>query len=163
MSATHNPISPLPPTVVTPETDALHMDGLFVCDSEGNKIAVLLNKTQIHSGHARRLIACSKAMLGIATDTIEAVVGKSDDNMIVELVNRHFKHEDMLRAMEESLRQHRLDIAQLRETLRAAHAYEIQREALARAPGAQEYLDLCRTLGIGREDGAKTAPESKPS
>lgn len=133
------------------------MDGLFVCDSEGNKIAVLINKAQDNSDHARRLVACAKAMRGIATETIEAVVGSSDNNMIVELVNQHFKHEDMMRAMEESLRQHRLDIAQLRETLRAAHAYALQRSALARAPGAQEFQELCRTLGIGRE-GSKPAP-----
>lgn len=157
MSAAQSPLLPLPPTVVTPETDALHMDGLFVCDSDGNKIAVLLNKTQAQGDQARRLVSCANAMRGIATDTIEAVVGNSDNNMIVELVNQHFKHEDMLRTMEESLRQHRLDIAQLRETLRAAHAYALQRSALARAPGAQEFQELCRTLGIGR-DGSKPAP-----
>lgn len=133
------------------------MDGLFVCDSEGNKIAVLLNKTQQHSDHARRLVACANAMRGIATETIESVVGGSNNNMIVELVNQHFKHEDMLRAMEESLRLHRIDISQMRETLRAAHAYEIQRSALSRAPGSQEYQELCRTLGIGRDD-SKPAP-----
>lgn len=147
----HNSVSltPMTPPACTPETDAWEANGAFLVDSDGQEVAMMLGDAQAHEGHKRRLVAVLKAMRGIPTEDIENVLKGSSNHLIGEMVNKHLVHEQTIANLQESLRQHAREINQLRETLRAAHAYEIERATYARAPGAKEYMDLCKTLGIG--------------
>lgn len=101
-----------------------------------------------HAWHQRRILAALNALHDIPTQVIEELVEKSEENLILAMVTHDRMMAATLQRMEEKIALHCREIEQLRETMEACRILEEQRALLKQAPGASEYEELLRTLGI---------------
>nr|WP_314621508.1 hypothetical protein [uncultured Noviherbaspirillum sp.] len=124
------------------------LDGPFIVDGTGVKVALMQGEPAEYEWPQRRLLAAVNALQDTPTQFIEELIEQCPDNIILELVTRDKEMTATLQQMNQKIAAHYREIEQLREIMEACRIFEEQRALLQQKQGSTEYEALLRTLGI---------------